>query len=63
MITWILGLLVDADVVDQHPLRQDGGGVRRARPVTADRVVEDEEERVVEDPRPTGRLDRGLGPR
>src|SRR5688500_8196922 len=52
--------LVDADVVHEHAGRERGGGVDRAGEVAADRQVEDEVERVVEDPRPAGRLDGGL---
>src|SRR3954452_9085600 len=52
--------LVDADVVDEHPGRERGGGVDRAGEVPADRQVEDDVEGVVEDPRTAGRLDGRL---
>src|SRR3954454_10612589 len=49
-------LLIDADVVDQHLRRERRGGVDRAGPVTADRQVENDVERVVVDPRAPGVL-------
>src|SRR5437764_8851833 len=45
-----LSALIDADVVNRHGLREDGRRVWVAGPVAADRFVEEDEERVVEDP-------------
>src|SRR5262245_12721128 len=47
-------VLVNAHVVHEHPLRQNRGGVRGTGPVTAHRVVEDDVERVVVNPRTLG---------
>src|SRR6202040_2238803 len=41
---------VDADVVDEHGLGKPGCGVGRAGPVAADRDIQDQKERMVEDP-------------
>ncbi len=51
---------LDPDVVDRHRLRELGGPVRVARPVAADRDVEQHEERVVEDPAVAARVGRRL---
>src|SRR5439155_5248675 len=44
------GLVGDADVVDEDAGGEYGGGVGGSGPVAADREVENDEERVVEDP-------------
>jgi len=46
---------VNADVIDQHLLREDGGRVRVAGPSAANGEVEDEKELVVEGPRSIAR--------
>src|SRR5690349_7274895 len=50
MTTTQLVLRIDADVVDQHLLRELGGGVGIFGPVAAYGDVQDDEEWVVEDP-------------
>src|SRR5205085_11282052 len=45
-----ISALIHADVVNRHLLREDCGRVGVAGPVAADRFVEKQEERVVEDP-------------
>src|SRR5713226_10246083 len=45
---------VDADVVDEHLLGEDGGVDRRAGPIAAYSEVEEKEERVIEDPGAAG---------
>ena len=49
----------DADVVDDELLREGGAAVRVARPVAADREVEDQEERLVEHPLLAAEVGRG----
>ena len=47
-------LAVDADVVDEHLLRKNGGAVGRAGPIAAHGDVEDDEEGVIENPGAAG---------
>ena len=49
------------DIVDQHLLREDGRGVGVTRPVATDREVQDDEERMIEDPGVALDVGRGLG--
>src|SRR6266852_3357398 len=52
----VTGLLlgVDADVIDEHLLRENGGAVGRAGPIAAHGDVEDDEEGVIENPGAAG---------
>ena len=42
--------VVDAHVIHQHGLGENGGGVRISRPATSNRNIQQEEERVIVDP-------------
>src|SRR5882762_5061599 len=54
------GSLVNAHIVHPHGLREYGRGVWITGPVPADRYVQNDEERVIEDPLP-GHIPRRSG--
>src|SRR6267154_1743019 len=60
----VLPLGVDADVIHDHSLGEDGGVIRGAGPIAADGEVEDEEERMIKRPcsasGPLGLRERGV---
>src|SRR5260370_2101545 len=47
-------LVVDAKVIDEHLLRENGGGVGRAGPIASNGDVEEDEERMIEGPGAAG---------